>query len=234
MTAKKLIILQPSYIPWIGYFDQINRADTFVFYDDVQYTRRDWRNRNKIKNSDGKEQLLTIPICSKGKYHGNINEMKIDPARPWPAEHLKKIQLNYAKAPYFKKFFPQIESLIQLKEVNLATYNIETTKKIAALLGIQNTQFAKSSEMKVKYQDSTDHLVQICKKLAATHYLTGDSAKDYMDEAQFSQAGITLEYHNYKHPPYHQLWGDFIPYLSIIDLLFNEGPNSLKILSNSA
>lgn len=229
---KKVVILQPSYIPWLGHFDQIKQADTFVFYDDVQYTRRDWRNRNKIKNSDGNEQLLTIPIQNKGKYHGNINEMEIDSGRPWQDEHLKAIQLNYAKAPGFKEFFPEIEKLIKLNESNLANYNIETTKKIAGILGITNTEFAKSSEMEIKYKDPTDHLVQICKNLEATHYLTGDSAKDYMDEAQFSQAGIKLEYQHYGHPVYQQLWGDFIPFLSIIDLLLNEGANALKILSN--
>lgn len=245
---KKIVLLQPSYIPWLGYFDQIHQADLFVFYDDTQYTRRDWRNRNKIKNSNSQEQLLTIPVETKGRYHAKINEIPIKENTPWREEHLKAIKFNYAKAPFFKDYFPKIEQIISPPNQqvhpakrgqpanqpgpSLSTYNIETTKALANLLGITNTEFTTSSELNLTYESPNQYIIEICKKLNATHYLTGEKAQNYLDESLFTKHSITLEYQRYKHPEYSQQWGDFIPYLSIVDLILNEGPKSLQILSN--
>lgn len=227
-----LVILQPSYLPWLGYFDQIARADTFVFYDDVQYTRRDWRNRNKIKNSSSQEQLLTIPVETKGRYNAPINEIPIKENTPWREEHLKAIQFNYSKSPHFKKYFPILQEIISTPSSNLADYTIKTTIALTELLGIE-TKFLRSSEIDITYSDPTDHLIQICKKLEATNYLTGAAAQNYLDESAFSKHCVTLEYQNYDHPQYTQLWPEFISHLSIVDLILNEGPNSLKILSQN-
>lgn len=229
---NRVVVLQPSYIPWLGYFDQINKADIFVFYDDVLYTKNDWRNRNKIKTPQG-TQWLTIPVDTKNRL---TNKLLIKNTRITDesvlTKHLKIIELNYKRAPYFKKIFPFIENVLNNKYKYLSDLDIDIIIFISKLLGIEKTKFVKSSNIKVLSNNPTDHLIAICNHFKATHYLTGESAKNYLNEAMFKKSGVILEYQNYKHPRYKQLWGEFIPYLSIIDLIFNEGSNSLKILSN--
>jgi len=220
-------------LPWLGYFDQIYKADLFVFFDDVQYTRRDWRNRNRIKLQSGEVKYLTIPVKTKGKYNALIKDIEIDNDQNWAQSHVGMIRENYKMMPYFNEFFPRIEELLLKQYKYLSDLDIESTKTIAGLLGIRDTKFALSSETEANYQSSTEHLVEICKKHNATHYLTGDSAKDYLEEDMFKKAGIIVEYHGYSHPIYSQGGDEFVPYLSIIDLLFNEGGNSVEILAGS-
>ena len=229
---NRIAILQPSYIPWLGYFDQINRVDTFIFYDDVLYTKNDWRNRNKIKTSQG-ATWLTIPV----DIHNRLTNHLLIKDAPLADEdilkkHLKAIELNYKKAPFFKEFFPILTLLFSEQYIFLSDVNISIIKAISDFLGIKKINFLKSSDLDIVNENPTDRLIDICKNLKATHYLTGNSAKNYLDEKLFAENGIILEYQEYKHPIYKQLWGDFIPYLSVIDLIFNEGYNSLKILSN--
>ena len=229
---KRVVILQPSYIPWIGYFDQINKADIFVFYDDVQYTRRDWRNRNRIKLSSGNSSFLTVPVSAKGNYDQPINKIKIDFTQKWQKKHINSLFHNYKNTPFFNDVFPILEESILTNYTLLSDFTIALTKKISRYLEIKNTQFIKSYDTHVSYNDSTNHLVKLCKKLEATHYLSGTSAQDYLDESQFQNSSIVLEYHNYVHPQYPQLWGEFISHLSIVDILFNCGKKSLLILQN--
>lgn len=229
---NRIAILQPSYIPWLGYFDQINRVDTFIFYDDVLYTKNDWRNRNKIKTSQG-ATWLTIPV----DIHNRLTNHLLIKDAPLADEdilkkHLKAIELNYKKAPFFKEFFPILTLLFSEQYIFLSDVNISIIKAISDFLGIKKINFLKSSDLDIVNENPTDRLIDICKKLKATHYLTGNSAKNYLDEKLFAKNGIILEYQEYIHPTYKQLWGDFVPYLSVIDLIFNEGYNSLKILSN--
>jgi hypothetical protein len=229
--VKRVVILQPSYIPWLGYFDQINRADVFVFYDDVQYTRRDWRNRNKVKISSGLSTYLTIPVLVKGEYLAPINAIQIDKSSDWRAVHLKTLESNYKRSKYFASVYPFLEStLLQSTSPYLSECDTILVKKITEYLGIHNKHFVFSSELDAFEPDPTKRLVEICRKLGATHYLTGGAAKAYLDEDLFAKENIVVEYQNYKHPMYTQLWGDFISHLSIIDLLFNEGPRSLEIV----
>jgi hypothetical protein len=229
---KRIVILQPSYMPWIGYFDQILKSDHFVFLDDVLYTKNDWRNRNKIKTSNGTE-WLTLPINMKNRITKKLLIKDIEIKNPQIlTKHLKTIELNYKKAKYFNEFYPLLEKLFKKNHILLSELNIQFVYLVLDYLGIKNKKFSRSSELKIDRKNSTERLVAICKFLKATHYLTGDSAKNYLDEKMFSDNKIKLEYHNYKHPRYSQLWDEFIPFMSIVDILFNEGKKTKKILKH--
>lgn len=229
---KRVVILQPSYIPWLGYFDQMKKADAFVFYDDVQYTRRDWRNRNRIKASDGIAIYLTAPVKNKGNYFAPINEIQFAD-ESFREKHVQIIKTHYKNAKAYDSHFPTLKEILAFETPSLADYTTETTMRIAQMIGITNTQFFRSSSFHVQWQNSTDHLIQICKHLNASHYLTGASARAYLDEQAFGYAGIKLEYQDYAHPVYTQLHGTFIPYLSIVDFLLNEGDATKNILLNN-
>jgi hypothetical protein len=222
------VILQPSYIPWRGYFDLISRADLFIFYDDVQYDKHGWRNRNQIKTVQGK-QWLTIPVHSSGVTEGlPINQVHIDWSKPWAKNHLKALTFAYAKAPYFQHYRSLLESFYARHDELIADFTIETTIVLARELGITQTRFIRSSEIPGIEGQRTDRLVQILKHVGATHYISGPSAQDYIEQEKFDSAGITLEYMLYDYPEYPQLYLPFEPQVSILDLLFMTGPDALK------
>lgn len=230
--TNRIAILQPSYIPWLGYFDQINKVDTFVFYDDVLYTKNDWRNRNKIKTANG-TAWLTIPVNTKNRLKDYLlikDVTLID--KNILKKHLKAIELNYKKSPFFKEFYSAIAPLFNKEYRLLADLDIDIIKTISEFLGIKKVKFLRSSDLDIANENPTGRLIDICKKQKAICYLTGASAKNYLDEKMFKENDILLEYQEYIHPAYKQQWGEFIPYLSIIDLLCNEGSSSSSILSN--
>lgn len=230
-TRKKTVaILQSSYIPWKGYFDMIRSVDEFILYDEVQYTKRDWRNRNLIKTPQG-TQWLTIPVEVKGKYFQPICDV-IVADHAWADNHWKNIAFNYAKAPYFKEYRTYIEELYQ--EVKIEQYlshiNYRFIKSINQLLGIK-TKLSWSSDYVVEKNDKTRRLIELCTASEANCYLSGPAAKTYLDEAQFKQANIELLYMNYDHyPMYPQLFGDFDHCVTILDLIFNMGPNAMAYI----
>lgn len=226
----RVAILQPSYLPWIGYFDQISLVDRFIYLDDVQFTRRDWRNRNKIRTADG-WSWLTIPIVQKKRFAQSLLETQIDPASNWKTKHLNTIRHNYAKTPYFDLYFPKIETIINRDWDLLPNLCLELTENLKEWLGI-STPTLRSSELAVE-EKKGDKILSLCRRLEATHYLTGDLAKDYLNESEFLSYNIQLEYHQYSHPSYLQRYEGFVPYMSIIDLLFNEGEKSLEILKQN-
>jgi WbqC-like protein len=223
----KVVILQPSYIPWRGYFDQIFRADLFVFYDDVQYDKRGWRNRNQIKIPKGK-QWLTIPVNSRGAQTENIpiNQIRIAWDNPWSQNHLKALQHSYSKAPYFGQYVSLLEKCYQRRDEFLADFTIDFTIALAHELGNNHTRFMRSSEHAGIDGQKTDRLVQILQSVGATHYISGPSARDYIEQEKFASAGITLEYMEYNYPEYPQLYPPFDPYVSILDLLLMTGPEA--------
>ncbi|MBV6442360.1 MAG: hypothetical protein EPGJADBJ_04071 [Saprospiraceae bacterium] len=218
----KVFISQSNYIPWKGYFDAIQRADVFVLYDDMQYTKRDWRNRNQIKTPNGL-QWLSIPVKVKGKYFQKINETEVAD-QDWPLNHWQCIVNNYRKAPFFPVYGPRFEALYQsATEQHLSQINYRFLKAIAGMLGI-NTHIRWSSEFALR-GDKSEKLLHICKDLQATHYISGPSAQGYLQEDIFRQNGIDvlwMDYSNY--PEYPQLFGPFNHFVSILDLLFNTGP----------
>src|SRR6185369_6924950 len=222
------VILQPSYIPWRGYFHQIAKADTFVFYDDVQYDKRGWRNRNRVKTPQG-STWLTIPVCSKGlRTHGvQINEVQIDWEQEWNKKHLETLRHVYGKAPYFSKYEPALAEFYARGYELLSDFTIDLTVHLAGVLGITSTRFLRSSELTVSGSKS-DRLLNVLRVLNATHYISGPSAQGYMEEEKFHDAGITLEYMNYTYPEYPQLYPPFDPAVSILDLLFMCGPDAGK------
>ncbi len=227
---KKVIITQSNYIPWKGYFDSINMVDEFVIYDDMQFTKRDWRNRNIIKTQNG-AQWLTIPVEVKGKYFQKINETKVSDST-WGMRHWKSICHSYSKAPCFYEFSDVFEDLyLRNNKQLLSEINYEFISLVCRILGI-NTTIRWSSEFEL-LSDRTERLVGVCKSVGATDYFSGPAAKNYMDESLFEREGIRVHYFDYSgYPVYHQLYGDFIHGVSIIDLIFNEG-NAAKMYMKS-
>jgi len=225
-----VVILQPSYIPWRGYFDLIRRADLFIFYDDVQYDKHGWRNRNQIKSPQGK-QWLTIPVHSAGVTHGiEIRDVKIDWSKPWQKNHLKALTISYNKAPYFKKYLPLLEKFYSRRDESIADFAIETTKELARELGIRDTRFMRASELEGINGQKTDRLIQILTKVGTTHYISGPSARDYIEQEKFEAASISLEYIVYDYPEYPQLYPPFDSNVTIMDLLFMTGEDALKYM----
>jgi hypothetical protein len=227
----KCVILQPSYIPWRGYFDQINRADVFVFYDDVQYDKHGWRNRNQIRTAQGR-QWLTIPVHSGGVVEKSvpINQVKIDWSRQWNTAHWKTLTFAYGRAPFFRNYTALLESFYQRQDIFLADFTIDLTITLARELGIHHTRFIRSSGLEATGQ-KTGRLVQILTHLGATHYISGPSAQNYIENEKFASAGIALEYMDYNYPEYPQLHEPFDPNLSILDLLFMTGPDALRYIT---
>lgn len=226
----KVVILQPSYIPWRGYFGQIRKADMFIFYDDVQYDKHGWRNRNQIKTAQGK-QWLTIPVHSKGVTNGvPIKDVRIDWSKPWAKNHLKALTFAYNKAPYFKEYLPLLESFYTSRDECLADFTIETTILLSRELGIASTRFLRSSQLPGIHGLKTDRLIQILKQVGAKHYISGPSARDYIEKEKFDEAGLTLEYMEYNYPEYPQPYPPFDGYVTILDLLFMTGKNAINYL----
>jgi hypothetical protein len=230
----KAVILQPSYIPWRGYFDQISRADVFVFFDDVQYDKRGWRNRNQIKTPRGK-QWLTIPVHSKGAQtdHIPINQIKISWDSAWNEDHWNMLQASYRKSPYFQRYASFLLEFYERHDVLLADFTIDLTIALARQLGILNTRFLRASSLQTAGA-KTDRLISVLKGIGADHYISGPSAQDYIDPEKFVQAGIRLEYMGYNYPEYPQLYPPFDPQLSILDLLFMTGPDALHYITGDA
>ena len=216
---KKIAISQSNYIPWKGYFDLINRVDEFILYDDAQYTRRDWRNRNKLKTPQGLK-WLTIPVDVKGKYFQKINETKISD-KGWGVKHWQQIKQNYAKAKNFKKYKDIFEELyLSCKEEYLSEINHKFIIAINQILGIK-TKIRFSSEFKI-YGNQTEKLINICKQCSATVYISSPAAKTYFDEQLANNENILVEwmdYENYKE--YEQLYPPFQHEVTILDLIFN-------------
>lgn len=227
----KCVILQPSYIAWRGYFDQIDRADVFVFYDDVQFDKNGWRNRNLIKTAQG-AQWLTIPVRTKGAVSEAIpiNKIRIAWEKPWPIHHWRAIQFAYKRAPFFDMYAEFFSQMYTREPEYLGEFTIQTTVEIANLLGITNTRFLKSSELNGVSGEKTDRLIEILRRVGADHYISGPAAKDYIEEEKFKRAGIRLEYMQYNYPPYPQLHLPFTSKVSIIDLLLMTGPQALDYI----
>ncbi len=227
----KCVILQPSYIPWRGFFHQIAKADVFIFYDDVQYDKRGWRNRNTIKTAHG-TQWLTIPVSASGvQQEGTpINQIKIQNETAWQEDHWKTIEQAYAKAPYFDQYAYMLYEFYKHRTNYLADFTVATTVALASILGLTDTRFIRSSSLDGVEGTKTERLINILTMLGADHYITGPSAENYIDHKQFDDRGIQLEFMEYNYPDYQQLHGDFEPQVSIIDLMFMQGSRALDFI----
>jgi hypothetical protein len=222
LFAVRCAIVQPSYIPWRGYFDLIHRVDLFIFYDDVQYDRRGWRNRNRIKTPHG-TQWLTIPVRARGAQTESLPINTIRTAdQQWPRQHLETIRRVYGRAPFFDSYAAWLERVYTDPPEMLADLTIRLTMDIAAILGISGTQFRRSSELNAS-GTKTGRLLDVLGRVGATHYLSGPSARAYLDEQQFEAAGIALEWMHYDYAEYPQLYGAYDPHVTVLDLLFMTG-----------
>lgn len=230
MNVKKVAIVQSNYIPWKGYFDMIASVDEFILYDDMQYTRRDWRNRNQIRTPQG-VQWLTIPVSVKGKYLQKIRETEID-GTAWAQEHWKSLEQNYRRASHFPEVSAWLKPLY-LESVHpmLSGLNRCFLEAICVYLGIR-TRITNSWDYELS-EGKSERLADLCLAAGGTHYVSGPAARDYIDESVFGKRGLELEWFDYSgYPEYPQLWGEtFTHGVTVLDLLFNcgsEAPRYMK------
>ena len=225
----KALILQSNYIPWKGYFDLINMADVFIIYDEVQYTKNDWRNRNKIKTANG-PIWLTIPVKQE-KLSQRILDTEVH-TNEWRRKHWNSIKLSYSKSAFFKDHSPLFEALyMDSCETRLSSINHSFLIAINHLLGI-NTIIHWSQDLSVT-GGKTERLVELCKKVGADEYISGPAASDYLDTKLFENNNIKISWMNYEgYPEYSQLYPPFVHDVSVLDLIFNEGPNASKYMKS--
>lgn len=225
---KKVAILQSNYIPWKGYFDMIAVVDEFILYDDMQYTRRDWRNRNQIKTPQG-VQWLTVPVLVKGKYHQKIRETEID-GGDWAAAHWKALEQNYRRAPHFSEISEWLRPLyLDETFTHLSQLNRHFIEAVCRYLGIQ-TVITQSWDYTL-VDGKSERLADLCVQAGATEYISGPAAKDYVDEQIFAELGIQLTWFDYSgYPEYPQLWGEFSHGVTVMDLLFNCGKDAPRYM----
>ncbi|NWF70886.1 MAG: WbqC family protein [Chloroflexi bacterium] len=231
--SKSVAILQSNYIPWKGYFDIIHRVDEFILYDDMQYTRRDWRNRNKIKTPQG-VQWLTIPVEVKGKYEQKIKDTLVSRS-DWAETHWKTLLHNYRKAPHFGDYAGALQGLYEQagQQPALSGINYLFLKAICGWLGI-TTRITWSMDYQLA-AGKTERLVDLCQQAGAAHYLSGPAARAYIDEALFAAAGIALEFMDYSgYPEYPQLYPPFEHGVSVLDLLFQTGADAPRFMKSFA
>jgi hypothetical protein len=224
---RTLVVLQPGYLPWLGYFDQLRRADVFAHYDDVQFDKHGWRNRNRIKTPSG-PLWLTVPVRHHGQGKPKINQILIDSTSNWQKKHIASLKQYYAKAPHAHRYLPDLEALLCRPWENLVELDIAVIGLIAEWLKLEVPRIRTSSLGIGGVQ--SERLIALCKHYGATRYLSGDAASDYLDVELFAKHGIEVKWQKYQHPVYPQQHGDFVPYLSAIDLLCNCGDDSAAIL----
>ena len=213
-------IIQSNFLPWRGYFDFIHEVDIFIILDDVQYTKRDWRNRNRLKTATGQTQWLSVPVVA--RRHTKINEATIDREQGWPAKAIGFLEHNYKRAPFFEDYFGELKEVLQGGDRLLSDLNFKLIKAICDRLGI-DTKLLKSSELG-SAGSREEKLINLVKSVDGNKYLSGSSAKDYIVEDNWRDNHIDLVYKNYDgYPDYPQITEPFVPDVSIIDLLFMMG-----------
>jgi hypothetical protein len=234
----RLGALQPGYLPWLGFFDQIERSDVFVLYDDLPYERHSWRNRNRIRIPPG-WCWLTVPVVNKGLSRTAIREVEISDAHDWRRHHWRTIKNHYTRAAYFRDHEEFFAKLYEKRWRYLVDLDLDIIFYLVRKLGI-TTRILRSSEdgLEREYlqtrgegKDPVGRIVFACQRLGAERFLEGARGRSFMEPWRSEELGITLEFHDYQHPRYRQLFRPFISHLSVIDLLFNHGPESADILS---
>lgn len=222
-----VVVLQPGYLPWLGFFDQMRRADVFVYYDDVQYDTHGWRNRNRIKTQQG-SLWLTVPVRHSGLSKPRILDVTIDPRANWAKKHVASIRQAYAAAPFIRQYVPVLEEILMRPWERLVDLDIAVAALVAEWLGVRR-QIERASELGIEGGQS-DRLVNICRHFGASRYLSGNAAQEYLDVALFERSGIAVEWQDYTHPVYPQLHGEFVPFMSAIDLVLNCGERAGDIV----
>lgn len=226
----RIAIIQPCFVPWAGYFEQIAAADLFVYMDDVQYTKKDWRNTNQLKTPYGIKKIY-VPV-NKVTLSTLIQDVTISYNENWEDALMNKLKEWYKKSPYYKEIIELIIPTIYGKYEKLVDFNFNLNNDILSFLGI-NTPIRFSHEIPRYTNDRNERIIEICKFFKADILYDGKSAEKFIDIDLFRQNGIEVVFQNYQHTPYKQLWGPFIPYMSVLDLLMNEGKNAKGIIMSS-
>jgi hypothetical protein len=229
MKYKQVItgaIMQPTYLPWCGYFNLIASVDNFIFLDDVKLEKSDWHIRNRIKSSNG-EVMLSISVnLPNGRLNTMINQAKLDLTKPWQKKHLKSIYACYRKSAYFEDIYPFIETLFNIEHENLSQFTMSIIKAISGKLAI-DTKFLLASQLEKTDKVKDHRLVELCQQIQINNYISPVGSAAYLEKhtpgGAITANGIELNYQKFKHPTYDQLYGDFISHLSILDMLFNCG-----------
>lgn len=222
-------IHQPDFLPWLGFFDRWQKSDLFIVLDDVQFLRRGWHHRDKIKAPNG-IQWLTVPVIKKGRYHQLINEVEIDNNDNWRQKHLKTLKFSYSKGPNIERIFNCIEKIYGLKHKLLIDFNMDLLKFCADILEIK-TSVVLASTFSVKSK-SSQRLVDLVKVVGGDKYLTGSASKAYLNEKAFEEAGIKVCWQKFDHPEYPQLYGGFKKMLSVLDFLIMASDEHVKLFKS--
>ena len=222
-AASDLVVSihQPAYLPWLGYFDKIRRADLFIYLDTVQFQKQSFQNRNKIRTADG-WAWLTVPVETKGRlYDTALKDLPINNRVDWRRKHSAAIAMNYGKAPRFAEVMPLLERFYEREWERLSDLCFEMLLTFNRLLGI-TTPIRKASEMGAVAGGKSDLILNLCRAAGATGYVSGTLGRNYLDLAAFADQGIDVAFQDYAHPTYRQAYPGFEPFMAVIDLLMNE------------
>lgn len=227
---KTIGILQPVYLPWLGYFEQLAYAGHFVFLDDVQYTHQDWRNRNRIKTANG-STWLTVPI--RRRPHGTLlRDVEVNQEQPWRRRHLRSIEQSYRKCPHFEPLYSELAAELEAVPRRLVDLDVRLIRLLCGHLDI-DTPTSYSSEVRRQGAGRQERLIEICRAQAATRFYEGARGADYIEVERFRRAGVEVIFQSYRHPTYSQPYGEFLSHQSAIDLIMNTGPEAPAILRSS-
>jgi hypothetical protein len=227
-AARRAAIMQPTFLPWCGYFALMDAVDLFVFLDDVQFDKRSWQQRNRIKTPQG-PLWLTVPVLTKGRRGQTIAQAEIQPEAKFPDAMWRTIEMNFAKAPYAGRYLPALQDILRSQDHRLCDLNIAIIDWMAGEFGIATPTVCASDTPVTSAK--ADRLVALCQAQGVSHYLSPPGSKAYLEASDaFETAGIALDYFDYTHPEYTQLYGAFEPYMTALDLLLNEGPEAGRIL----
>jgi hypothetical protein len=217
---------QPQFAPWLGYVDKLDRADVFVLLDNVQFKKNEWQNRNRIKGASG-PQWLTVPVSF--HFGDKIREVSVCQRRNWQRQHLQTLRTCYGRARHFEETFKRYESIVREPWQKMSDLNVALLRAVVEPQGV-TTRMILASDLSPLTEDRDGRLVELCRRLGADTYLAGQGGRSYMHLDRYRAEGIQVVFQDYQHPSYPQLFGEFVPQLSVLDLLFNCGPDSLAII----
>lgn len=225
----RVAIMQPTYLPWIGYFGLMRSVDVFIVLDSVQFAKRSWQQRNRIKTANG-PTWLSVPVRTRGRREQLIHEVEIDRDGDFPRNHLAALELSYRKAPHFEAYAPKLLDAIGQAELRLVDLTLGLITSIGATLGIA-TPIRRARELQA-CGTKAELLAALADEVGADEYVSPPGSHGYLDESDaFQRRGISVRYFEFAHPGYPQRFGDFVPYMSVVDLLFNCGPASASVIA---
>lgn len=221
----RVTIHQPQFLPWLGYLDKIDQADLFIALDTVQFKKNEWQNRNRIRTSDG-WQWLTVPVLH--RFGQSAGEVQINETVSWRMQHLRALEIHYAKAPFRDRYLPELRTIYKDSWTHLSALNMAVLRWMLESYGI-HTPIRLASEWDSRV-NPTDRLIDLCQAVGAAGYLSGPGGEQYLDQTRFKSAGLQLDIQLFQHPVYQQAYDPFVPSLSAVDLLFCCGPEALERL----